>query len=82
MSDETKWCPGCRSHKPLDEWHRHSGTKDGLQYRCKQCQNALVATARQRRRRAEKRALRRVVAEHPEVFEPLLHEELSRVRLR
>lgn len=35
-----KTCPKCRTSKSTDDFHRHAGTKDGLQSRCKECQKA------------------------------------------
>ena len=33
-----KWCGGCSSVKPLDEFNRDTGKKDGRQSRCKACE--------------------------------------------
>ena len=34
---ETKFCPGCRKHKTLGEFHKNNGRADGLQCYCKTC---------------------------------------------
>ncbi len=34
---ETKLCPKCEEVKPVAEWYRRKGTKDGLQTQCKAC---------------------------------------------
>lgn len=40
MPEQMKVCTGCREEKPTTEFHRSSGTKDGLQYRCRSCRRA------------------------------------------
>ena len=79
--DWTKWCPGCRQHLPVEDWHRHKGTKDGLQYRCKTCQRQLVTSARNRRKKAEQQAMRRLLKEQREAYDALLREALEEVGL-
>jgi hypothetical protein len=32
-----KWCPGCETAKPYDEWFRNRASKDGLASYCKEC---------------------------------------------
>lgn len=32
-----KTCCRCKEHKPFDQYHKHSGKKDGLQPFCKAC---------------------------------------------
>ena len=34
---ETKTCSKCGEEKPLDEYHKNKGRKDGYQYECKKC---------------------------------------------
>ena len=53
MSD--KRCTGCSRVLPLEEFHRSSGTKDGLQYRCKSCQRAWREENRERERETRRR---------------------------
>lgn len=36
-SVESKKCTGCKLAKPLTEFHRHKGNKDGYTYKCKSC---------------------------------------------
>lgn len=36
-----KHCKYCDTTKPLDQFHKRSGTKDGLQYYCKSCKTAM-----------------------------------------
>ena len=40
-----KTCSACKTEKPLEEFHRSSSSRDGRQYRCKEC---AIAAARQR----------------------------------
>lgn len=42
----TKWCPGCESIKPLDEFGANRSTEDGKQSRCKPCCVASVTASR------------------------------------
>jgi hypothetical protein len=35
-----KHCNGCDQDLPVEQFHRHARTKDGLQARCKACQRA------------------------------------------
>lgn len=39
-----KTCNGCKTPKPLDEFHGWRGAKDGRQMRCKACQRARNRT--------------------------------------
>ena len=36
-----KQCKHCNITKPLDQFHKRSGTKDGLQYYCKSCKTQM-----------------------------------------
>jgi len=38
---KSKLCPTCSECKPLDSYHKHSRTKDGLYYQCKVCKAAF-----------------------------------------
>ena len=40
----TKTCTKCKETKATTEFQKNKNHKDGLQYRCKSCQNAAVAT--------------------------------------
>lgn len=40
-----KLCPKCQQIKPLSEFHKNRGHKDGLQYRCKSCVKAYSQTS-------------------------------------
>ena len=37
---KTKTCTKCRIEKPITEYRKHRGSRDGLQYWCKDCHNA------------------------------------------
>lgn len=43
-----KWCSGCDEVKPLDEFNRQRGTRDGRRSRCKACVSAWGAEWRAR----------------------------------
>jgi hypothetical protein len=42
MTEAWKQCSACGEKKPLTEFHRKSGSRDGRQPRCKPCAVALV----------------------------------------
>ena len=46
-----KECKHCHRTLPVTEFYKKSGTPDGLQYYCKQCQNELNKN-RQRKKKA------------------------------
>jgi hypothetical protein len=48
-----KRCAACRGSKPLSEFWRSAKSKDGLQARCKACQEIRDATPRRRRGRSK-----------------------------
>ena len=35
-----KYCPTCKTYKPVSEFHKNKATKDGLQGECKKCRAA------------------------------------------
>jgi len=37
---KTKKCPTCKQYKFTDDFNKSSRSKDGLQYRCKECTKA------------------------------------------
>ncbi len=47
----TRRCPGCRKAKALTtrQWHRKTGSKDGFQGRCRECQKVSMREHRDRR---------------------------------
>jgi len=51
----SKWCPRCRTDKPLDAFPRNRSRADGLHSTCKPCASAS-AWDYQKRKRTEKRA--------------------------
>jgi len=40
---DMKRCGRCEEDKPITEFNRHRGTKDGLQFTCKACKKAMSA---------------------------------------
>ncbi len=47
-----KACTVCKQTKPLGEYYKHAGSKDGKSWRCKECDK--IATMDSRKRRYEK----------------------------
>lgn len=47
-----KKCCACAQNKPLFEFSKNKASKDGLQYRCKNCDNALQAKKRKENKEA------------------------------
>lgn len=39
----TKFCPGCKEDKPLDQYHKSKKGTLGVQPRCKKCRSELMA---------------------------------------
>lgn len=50
---KTKICSKCGRELPLIRFGKNAGTKDGLQYWCKECQNRSVTAAKAKKRAAE-----------------------------
>lgn len=44
-----KYCSGCRESKPVNEFSKHKGNKDGLQNWCKECVKAYYRENRESR---------------------------------
>ncbi len=38
---ETKFCTQCNTHQPVSNFHKQAKAKDGLQFRCKDCDKAF-----------------------------------------
>ena len=43
-----KWCPGCQTRKPLDDFTRNRAARDGHSGYCRPCHNARGAKSRER----------------------------------
>ena len=59
MNEGTKNCSVCGEHKPLAEYHKDSGARDGHTYRCKACVRAACKAWREQNaehRLAQKKA--------------------------
>ena len=37
MNKQVKFCPICKTCKPISEFHKNKNTEDGVAYRCKDC---------------------------------------------
>lgn len=73
-----KRCSHCGRILPVTEFRKHKGTKDGLQYACKECQVEMTTAAKQKRtakrneviREAQKEVIKEKIRnEDPEVME-------------
>lgn len=53
LKPPTKLCKRCGRELPLIRFGKNAGTKDGLQYWCKECQNRTVTEAKAKKRAAE-----------------------------
>ena len=49
MTEETKTCRTCAEAKPLTDYHRQAGAKDGRQRECKTCRAEWYRTNRESR---------------------------------
>lgn len=47
-SVEQKRCPTCKKWKPLDLFHKHHRTSDGLQFKCKRCRMETMSKYKQK----------------------------------
>jgi hypothetical protein len=73
-----KRCRICGQTKPLDQYHRQSGTADGRDPRCKDCANARVRPpSKVIEQRARQRAAADLIANHRDEFERLYAARLS-----
>jgi hypothetical protein len=59
MKPKTKICSKCGRELPLIRFGKNAGTKDGLQYKCKECQTRCVTESQARKRSAEDSFLRK-----------------------
>ena len=66
MNTETKTCSKCGEEKPLDEFCRHKGRKDGLSSECKACCVARSVARRKNNPEICKKNDRLYRARHPE----------------
>lgn len=60
IPDGMKRCSHCGKILPVSEFNKHKGTKDGLQYACKECQVEMTTKAKQRRTEEKKEIIREV----------------------
>lgn len=59
-TEATKLCKKCGRHLTLDHFGKKNGTKDGLQYWCKECTTKSILEARRAKRQPRRpRSLRR-----------------------
>ena len=53
-----KRCSHCGRILPVTEFRKHKGTKDGLQYACKECQVEMTTAAKQKKAEKRKEVIR------------------------
>ena len=84
-----KRCSHCGRILPVTEFRKHKGTKDGLQYACKECQVEMTTAAKQKRtenkkeviKEAQKEALKvKLISEFPETDRGQLDEAIKAVK--
>lgn len=69
-TEATKLCKKCGRHLTLDHFGKKNGTKDGLQYWCKECVTRNVLDARRAKKAAQEAAKPQTKTEAPKP-EPL-----------
>lgn len=69
-TEATKLCKKCGRHLTLDRFGKKNGTKDGLQYWCKECTTRNVLEARRARKEAKAQA--ETVKEPKPIFNPIV----------
>jgi hypothetical protein len=75
-----KTCTGCREDKPLDEFNARKGSRDGLQFRCKECRSAYRQANRDRiaeRQRVYQQANRDRIAEYQRAHQQANSEQIA-----
>jgi len=84
MSRELKTCSRCGQTKPIDEFNRHKGRKDGRSECCKVCKRILDAEYRKRNPDKNKIDYARRISENPsywaEYYAENRERELARVK--
>lgn len=84
MLPDTKKCCTCKEVKPIDSFSRGADKKDGMSYRCKECDRASGAKWREKNkdREAERKRLYREKNRDREVERARLYREKNREYLR
>lgn len=78
---ETKRCNKCGRELPVTEFYKKAGTRDGLQYTCKDCQNAYYKLYHQSR--GTTNVVRKTsVSENPELSKFQPRELIEELRYR
>lgn len=75
-TEATKLCKKCGRHLTLDHFGKKNGTKDGLQYWCKECVTRNVLDARRAKKAAQEAAKPQTKTEAPKpeslpIFNPV-----------
>ena len=69
-TEATKLCKKCGRHLTLDHFGKKNGTKDGLQYWCKECTTRNVLEARRAKKAAQEAAKPQTKTEAPKPRSP------------
>jgi superfamily II helicase len=69
-TEATKLCKKCGRHLTLDRFGKKNGTKDGLQYWCKECLTKSILEARRAKKEAKAQA--ETVKEPKPIFNPIV----------
>lgn len=69
-TEATKLCKKCGRHLTLDHFGKKNGTKDGLQYCCKECTTKSILEARRARKAAQEAAKPQTKTEAPKPSTP------------
>ena len=63
---DEKWCPKCKDNRPIEEFCKRKGTKDGLSYWCVGCREANKSNWRKNNRDKVRACDLRFRLRHPE----------------
>lgn len=69
-TEATKLCKKCGRHLTLDHFGKKNGTKDGLQYWCKECLTKSILEARRAKKEAQEAAKPQTKTEAPKPSTP------------
>lgn len=81
MMMETKFCPGCRRHMPVaTSWGLRTASRDGLQYRCKECMAEAARLDRLLRAHAREAAVAKLLEMYSDTLDDLMRAEVARLK--
>jgi len=74
MAEVTKSCYTCKQDKPLSDYQKNKAKKDGLEHRCRACNNARIRAAYAKDPAKKIAATRQYHLDHPEWSKTVLRE--------